>query len=140
MTAVKNDAGEVVYRVANVQDISELKQAEEALKFDEERMEALLRLSKMEWESKQDLYDFSLGEGVRLTRSKGGYLHFFDEKQQSVGLYSWHHRAYWIPVVTLQVQHVLRQSDPFLLNSAPLRLSSRTRKGCAHIRTFTILF
>ncbi|MBF0558207.1 MAG: GAF domain-containing protein [Nitrospirae bacterium] len=63
--------------------------AEELLRMDEDRLETLLKLSQMQVESENELTDFALEEVVRLTKSKGGYLHFFNEDQQTIQLYSW---------------------------------------------------
>ncbi|OGQ99422.1 MAG: hypothetical protein A2521_12755 [Deltaproteobacteria bacterium RIFOXYD12_FULL_57_12] len=62
---------------------------ENALRLDEERLESLLTLSSTQWQHRQELIDFGLEEAVRLTRSKGGYLHFVDEEKGSIDLYSW---------------------------------------------------
>lgn len=64
-------------------------QVEEALKLNQERLEALLRLTQMEGLSEQELAAFALEEGVRLTGSKGGYLHFYDENLKNIRLHSW---------------------------------------------------
>lgn len=71
--------GEIEYR----------KQIEEEFKLDEERLEALLQLSRMDFKSEKEITDFALEEEVRLTKSTGGYLHFFDEDQQTIQLHSW---------------------------------------------------
>ncbi len=63
--------------------------AEEKLRLDEDRLETLLKLGFMEVKAEKELTDFALEEGVRLTKSKGGYLHFFNEDQQTIQLYSW---------------------------------------------------
>jgi hypothetical protein len=63
--------------------------AEEMLKLNEDRLETLLKLAQMEVKDEKELTDFALEEGVRLTKSKGGYLHFFNEDQQTIQLYSW---------------------------------------------------
>jgi hypothetical protein len=65
------------------------KQAEAALKLDEERLEALLNLTQMEITYENEITAFALEEAVRLTRSAGGYLHFFNEDEQTIQLYSW---------------------------------------------------
>jgi hypothetical protein len=65
------------------------KQVEAALKLDEERLEALLKLTRMEIKSENKITDFALEEAVRLTNSVGGYLHFFSEDEQTIQLYSW---------------------------------------------------
>ncbi len=70
-------------------DIAERKRAEEALKLDEERLEALLELSEMRSVSEEDLSGFALEECVRLTHSEVGYLHFLNSDQESIRLYHW---------------------------------------------------
>ncbi|MGD0283585.1 MAG: GAF domain-containing protein [Dissulfurispiraceae bacterium] len=67
----------------------ERNQAEENLRLDEERLQTLLKLSLMVVKSEKELTDFALEESVRLTKSKGGYLHFFNEDEQTIQLYSW---------------------------------------------------
>ena len=67
----------------------ERKKAEEALKLNKDRLEALLELTMMKVTSEKEITDFALEEGVRLTRSEGGYLHFFNEDEQTIQLYSW---------------------------------------------------
>jgi two-component system phosphate regulon sensor histidine kinase PhoR len=81
--------GEIVGAVVTFMDITERKRIEGSLKLDEERLEALLKLTQMEIKSEKKITDFALEEGVRLTRSKGGYLHFFNEDKQTIQLYSW---------------------------------------------------
>jgi diguanylate cyclase (GGDEF)-like protein len=43
----------------------------------------------MKIKSEKEITDFALEEGVRLTKSKGGYLHYFSEDKQTIQLYSW---------------------------------------------------
>jgi two-component system, cell cycle sensor histidine kinase and response regulator CckA len=87
-TPVMED-GEIVGAVVTFMDITERKRIEESLKLDEERLEGLLDLTQMEIKSEREITDFALEEGVRLTKSKGGYLHFFSEDKQTIQLYSW---------------------------------------------------
>ncbi|MBI5559235.1 MAG: GAF domain-containing protein [Deltaproteobacteria bacterium] len=67
----------------------ELSRANAELKLNEERLAALLELSQMKFETEEELIRHGLEEAVRLTRSKVGYLHFFNEDQQSLGLFLW---------------------------------------------------
>jgi PAS domain S-box-containing protein len=83
------EGGDIVGAVITFMDITERKRIEESLKLDEERLETLLTLSQLKIKSENDITDFALEEGVRLTRSKGGYLHFFNEDEQTIQLYSW---------------------------------------------------
>ena len=62
---------------------------EEEFKLNEERLEALLKLTQLEFKSEKEITDLALEEAVRLTKSKGGYLHFFNEDDQTIQLYSW---------------------------------------------------
>jgi diguanylate cyclase (GGDEF)-like protein/PAS domain S-box-containing protein len=77
-------------------DITESRKSEEerekteaSLKLNEDRLETLLELTMMKVSSEKEITDFALEEVVRLTRSKGGYLHFFNEDEQTIQLYSW---------------------------------------------------
>lgn len=67
----------------------ERSQIEDDLNLSKERLEALLRLTQMEGSSEKELADFALEEAVRLTRSLGGYFHFFNAHTQEIRLSSW---------------------------------------------------
>ena len=79
-----SDANEELTRIIAIR-----LQAEQALKLNEERLAALLDLSQRRFGSEEDLLRYSLEEAVRLTRSEVGYLHFFNEDQQTLGLFQW---------------------------------------------------
>ncbi|MDH4318143.1 MAG: PAS domain S-box protein, partial [Desulfobulbaceae bacterium] len=74
--------------IALVQEVEERLKIEEALKLDEERLEALLELSRREWKTKEELTNHALEEGVRLTKSSLGYLHFFREDWNDLELFT----------------------------------------------------
>ena len=63
--------------------------AEEALRLDESRLEALLRLDQMSEASLQEITGFALEEAVRLTKSKIGYLAFMSEDESVLTMHSW---------------------------------------------------
>ncbi|MCK4910448.1 MAG: response regulator [Thermodesulfovibrionales bacterium] len=65
------------------------KRAESVLLLEEARLESLLKLSTMKDVMDKDLIGYALEECVRLTRSEVGYMHFFNEDQQSISLYTW---------------------------------------------------
>ena len=73
--------------------IEEQKRAEEELKLNAERMEALLRLNQMTDAPLQDITDQALEQGVRLTRSAIGYLAFANEEESVLTMYSWSRTA-----------------------------------------------
>jgi len=66
-----------------------LKNTTEALRLNESRLEALWQLSRMTEASLQQIADFTLAEGVRLTRSQVGYLGFMDEQETVLTIRSW---------------------------------------------------
>ncbi|MBN2809625.1 MAG: DUF3365 domain-containing protein [Deltaproteobacteria bacterium] len=61
----------------------------QAVALDRDRFASLLELSRMGDKSEEQLIRFSLEEYVRLTRSRIGYFHFYDESTQMVELYAW---------------------------------------------------
>ena len=46
-------------------------------------------LSQKRFDSEEELLSYGLEEAVRLTRSTVGYLHFYNEAQQTLGLFQW---------------------------------------------------
>jgi PAS domain S-box-containing protein len=75
-------------------DVTERKRSEEARRLDEARLEALLRFSTMTAASEKDITNFALEEGVRLTNSKIGYLHFINDDQITLQLFTWSKDVY----------------------------------------------
>ncbi|RPI18977.1 MAG: response regulator, partial [Acidobacteriales bacterium] len=67
--------------------------AEEALLLDDSRLEALLKLNQMDEASIQEITDFALQAGVKLTGSKLGYLTFVDEEEEILVMHHWSRRA-----------------------------------------------
>ncbi len=61
---------------------------EEALRLDESRLEAIWKLSQMTKATLQQITDFALEEGVRLTKSKIGYLAFMNEDETVLIMHS----------------------------------------------------
>ncbi len=76
------------------QEISERKQVEEALRLDDARLEALLWFGTMTAASEKEITDFALEEGVRLTNSEIGYLHFINDDQVTLQLFTWSKEVY----------------------------------------------
>lgn len=70
-------------------DITERKQAEEELRLNEGRLEALLKLSLFTKAPLKELTDFALEEGIRLTSSNIGYLAFMNDDETVLTMYSW---------------------------------------------------
>jgi PAS domain S-box-containing protein len=81
--------GKLLGGIGIFEDITERKKAEEALKLDEFRLQALLELGQMNDASLKEIADFTQEEAVRLTQSKLGYLAFLNEEQTVFSMYSW---------------------------------------------------
>ncbi len=78
------------YLVAVIRDITERKQAEKEVRLNEARLAALLKISQMKEATINEIADFVLEEGIKLTESKIGYLNTVneDESIQTVLSYS----------------------------------------------------
>ncbi len=78
--------GRLLGGIGIFEDITERKKAEEALKLDELRLQALLELSQMVNTSLKEIADFAQEEAVRLTQSKLGYIAFLNQSLEVPGL------------------------------------------------------
>ncbi len=76
-----------IYAVAR--DVTDQIEAQERIRLNEERLDSLLKLSQMSGVSDEKIRDYALEEIVRLTRSKAGYLHLFNEDTGNLELVSW---------------------------------------------------
>jgi PAS domain S-box-containing protein len=70
-------------------DITQRKREEEVKKLNEARLEALIRLNNMAEKPANDINDFSLEEGVKLTGSKIGYLAFTSEDESIFSIHAY---------------------------------------------------
>jgi PAS domain S-box-containing protein len=87
-------AGYVEYRggpamLGTAFDITERKNAEELLRLDEERLEALVRLGQMQDAPAEGIADFVLEQAVRLTHSARGSLVFLDGEEAAAEARHW---------------------------------------------------
>ncbi len=69
--------------------IQDLRHSEEAARLNESRLDALWRLSRMTQASLQEISNFTLDEGVHLTRSQIGFLGFLSEDESVLTIQSW---------------------------------------------------
>jgi len=92
-TLVRDDSGNPRFFLANFHNITERKRAEEALLLNDLRLEALQKLSQMEEASLQEITDFALEAGVKLTGSRVGYLAFVDREEKTLIMHSWSRKA-----------------------------------------------
>jgi PAS domain S-box-containing protein len=73
------------------QMLESIQEREAALRLNEQRLEALVKLNQMIEATPQQLTDFALEEGVRLTRSTAGYLAFVNDAGEVTALHLWPH-------------------------------------------------
>ena len=74
-------------------DVTDRKRAEEALRLNEARLQALLQLNQMAGAPLQEITDFALESAVALTSSKIGYLAFLNDDETVLTMHSWSKEA-----------------------------------------------
>ncbi|MDD2307270.1 MAG: PAS domain S-box protein [Prolixibacteraceae bacterium] len=72
-----------------VHDVSDRKRAEQEIKQEVSRFESLYRINQFSADTIQQLLDFALGEAISLTKSKIGYIFFYDENKKEFNLNTW---------------------------------------------------
>jgi PAS domain S-box-containing protein len=97
--------------VAN--DFTERKKVEDALLLEEARLEALQQLNQMTELSVDEIENFVLEEGIRLTGSKIGYIGFLSEDCRSLTMHTWSEDA----MLQCNMEHTKTE---FLLSEAGL--------------------
>ena len=70
-------------------DITLRKKAEEDSQLNISRLEALVRLSHMDDASLEKIVDFAYEEGIRLTKSRIGYVAFLNQDESKLKMFSW---------------------------------------------------
>ncbi len=86
---IKNADGGIGYYVATVKDITERKKMTEVVRLEAERLKSLVSIVQYESESIQQLLDFALDEAIQLTKSKIGYIYFYDDIKKEFTLNTW---------------------------------------------------
>jgi len=135
-------AGDVAFALYSLQLEDDRAQAEEALRLDESRLEALVRLNQKAAAPVQEITDFALEEAVRLTKSEIGYLAFMNEDETVLTMHSWSKTAMKecavadkplvYPVETTGLWgEAVRQREPIITNdySAPHPLKKGYPEG-----------
>ncbi len=74
-------------------DVTERRRAEEVLRLQAARVEALLALYQMADLPLREIIDFALEEAVRITGSTLGYLAFLNEDETTLTMHSWSRRG-----------------------------------------------
>ncbi len=81
ITLVRVKQGDHYIVAGYTRDLRELKKNEEALERDRQRVNALLELAQMTNRPEQEIIDFTIETGARLTDSNIGYIVMFDPSQ-----------------------------------------------------------
>ncbi len=81
--------GNLAFALEKLDEETQRKRAEAAQRIDITRQEALLKLSEMNFASEREIVEFALEEAVRITHSTIGYLHFINDDQVSLQLFTW---------------------------------------------------
>ena len=110
----RNEKGDPVRMVGTHADITERKKAEEQLHLDETRLETLLELNQRQESSIQDLTEFVLEEGVRLTNSEVGYLAFINENETLLTMHTFSQKTFKESRIE-ELPHILHIEDTGLL-------------------------
>lgn len=75
--------------VAVYDDLTEIKQYEEELEQNQNRLRSLVRILQYRSESVQDFLDYALEEALKLTESKLGYIYYYHEDRKEFILNTW---------------------------------------------------
>jgi PAS domain S-box-containing protein len=105
----------------------ERKRAEEDLRLDEARLDALAQLNEMTEATEKAISDFAMAEAIRLTGSTVGCLCFLNEAETMMTMYSWSgaivtdsEAAQAYPAFSLSSEgvwgEVIRQRKPVIVN------------------------
>ncbi|HWR96808.1 MAG TPA: GAF domain-containing protein [Candidatus Methanoperedens sp.] len=125
--------------------IRESERARKALVVDQERFRSLLELTQMKDATERELVDFALEEVIRLSGSRVGYFHFYEESERSLRLTAWSAAVRKECSLAVETRYPLekagvwadciRERKPVVHNDYP---ALRERKGCpeGHIPVF----
>jgi len=86
---VFDETGRPIRMIGTVQDITKRNRAKEALQLNESRLAALVEMNQMTETSLKDIADFVLNEGIRLTKSKIGFLKFLNDDETDMTIHAW---------------------------------------------------
>ena len=140
-------AGDISFALHNMESEHQRQLAENALRLEQSRLEALLQLNQMTDAPLQDITDFVLEAGVRLTQSRIGYLAFLNKDESVLTMHAWSKTAMnecaiidkpiHYPVVTTGLWgEAVRQRQPVFTNDypAPNPLKKGYPAGHVHVQ------
>jgi two-component system, sensor histidine kinase and response regulator len=147
LALVTEVAGDISFALYNIDSEQQRQRAEQALRLEQSRLQALLQLNQMTTAPLHDLTTFTLEEAVRLTQSEIGYLAFTNEDESVLTMHAWSQTAMrecaiidkpiHYPVVSTGLWgEALRQRKSVLTNdySAPNPLKKGYPGGHVHVQ------
>jgi signal transduction histidine kinase/DNA-binding response OmpR family regulator len=87
------DNEELIIKIKNQIDATQFKIAEQKINRHNERLESLWRISQFKTDNTRDLLDYALHEAILLTKSKIGFIFFYNEHKKQFTLNTWSHAA-----------------------------------------------
>ncbi len=149
ITGLVDDKGELEYVIATGSDVTEQRQAEDKLRLDEARLQALLTLSEMSSASPDQITDFAMEAAVKLTRSTIGFIGLLNEDASVLRIHSWSKTAMEECAIvdqpiTFSMETIgllgepVRQRKPIILNdyAAPDPLKKGCPAGHVQVRSY----
>ena len=140
------------YILAICRDITERKQIERENRFNQQRLESLVRIFQEKSNDVQKLLDHALQEAISLTESRLGYIYHYDDKKQEFILNTWSKEVMQEcmilnPSTTYELGktgiwgEVVRQRKPIMINDfqAPHPLKKGYPEGHAPLHRFLSL-
>jgi PAS domain S-box-containing protein len=140
-------AGDISFALNNMQSERQRQRAEDALRLEQSRLEALLQLNQMTDAPLRDITNFTLEEAVRLTQSGIGYLAFTNEDESVLTMHAWSRTAmqecaiidkpiHYDVVTTGLWGEAVRQRKPVFTNDypAPNPLKKGYPAGHVHVQ------
>lgn len=101
-----------VFKLAVLHDVTRHRKAQKALKLEEIRFDALVRLSHMSFKSAPEIAAFALDQAVRLTRSQIGGMGFLNESETEFTCYIQSKNAARLCRVELPSRHMILETGP----------------------------
>jgi PAS domain S-box-containing protein len=130
---------------ASLRDITKRKQTEEDVKLYNERLMALRRISEYEIKNVQGFFDYSLAQGIKLTKSAFGYYYRYNEDTKIFTLRSWanlgaskpeflkHHATFAFSEEQF-LSEVVAQKKSILINGYRAKSTDKPQASSPHIK------